>query len=132
MSKFFNFGFIAIIISAITRYYFSTTTGFNFLQIKTFQNWEMWMYAISIAWFILALWNVFVRRRCPRCQDYAYSYEGSEEIDRWVGSKKVRERVGKDTYADRHVTTTFAKVRHEYRCSNCGHQWAELVKEELS
>ncbi|MEV3818087.1 hypothetical protein RI537_18475 [Aeromonas salmonicida] len=132
MSKFYNFGFIAIIISALIRYYIATINGVNFLQIKTFQNWEMWFYAISIVWFILAFWNVFVRRRCPRCQDYEYSYEGSEEIDRWVGSKKVREKVGKDTYADRHVTTTFAKIRNDYRCSSCGHPWSETTKEELT
>jgi hypothetical protein len=132
MSKFYNFGFIAIIIAALTRYYLSTTYGVSFLQIKTFQNWEVWTYAISIIWLILAFWNVAIRRRCPNCGSYAYSYEGSEEVDRWVGTKKVREKVGDNSFADRHVTTTFAKIRHDYRCSSCGHQWSEMTKEELT
>ena len=131
MGKLLNTGYIAIIVAGVVRYLMARNSGMPFFEMSMLQKWELWFYGASIFWFLLAFWNTFIRRRCPECRSSEYSFNGSEEIDRWVGSKKVREKVGKDTYADRHVTTTFAKIRSDFQCLKCGNSWSEAVKQEV-
>lgn len=132
MGKLLNVGYIAIIIAGIVRYLVAKNSGIPFFETSFLQEWELWFYGASVFWFLLAFWHTFIRRRCPKCRSYEYSFNGSEEIDRWVGSKKVREKVGKDTYAERHVTTTFAKIRSDFHCLKCGKSWSETVKQEVN
>ena len=113
MSKFLNIGFIAIIIAAATRFFISESLGTSY-----------------IAWLFLAFWNALIRRKCPKCHSYDYSKQGSEEIDRWVGSKQERVRVDKDTYANRSTTTTFVKIKYFFQCLQCENNWTETLKQE--
>jgi len=130
MDKIFNLGFVFILAAAAIRYFISQEGGFIFLDLKSLLQWEVWLYGISVAWFILAFWNVLIRRRCPKCKVVKYSLNSSEEIDRWIGTKKVREKVGENSYGDRNVTTTFIKIKNIYKCLICSHMWSEMVKRE--
>lgn len=130
MEKFLNIGFLAIIIAGVTRYFVSSQSGYPFVSFQNIQEWELWLYGLSIFWFVLAFWNTFFRRRCPECRSCDYSFQGSEEIDRWVGTKQVRERVGDKSYANRNVSTTFVKIRTFFKCLQCGNSWSETMNQE--
>lgn len=130
MSKFLNIGFIAIIIAAATRFFISESLGTSYVDFNQIEEWELWLYSVSIAWLFLAFWNALIRRKCPKCHSYDYSKQGSEEIDRWVGSKQERVRVDKDTYANRSTTTTFVKIKYFFQCLQCENNWTETLKQE--
>jgi len=132
MGKILNLGFIAIIIAGISRYLISQKLGAPFFDIENYEEKELWLYGISIFWFLLAYWNTIIRRRCPKCKSVKYIFNGAEEVDRWVGSKKVREKVGKDTYANRSVPTTYVKMKKSFQCSACNNPWSETVKQEIN
>jgi len=93
MGKILNIGFLAIIVAVAARYFVSENLGSPFIEARNIQEWEIWLYSVSMFWFFLALWNTLIRRRCPKCKAYKYSFSGSEEIDRWVGSKKSERKL---------------------------------------
>ncbi len=130
MEKVFNFGFIVLVIAGACRYFLIQDTGVEYLAFNSLQEWEKWFYGLSFAWFCLAFWNTFSRRRCSNCNAVDYSFNGSEEVDRWVGTKNVREKVGENSYTNRSVSTTFVKIKSIYECLACNHVWSETVKRE--
>lgn len=81
-------------------------------------------------WF----WNKFLRRRCPNCKSTSYDFLGEEELDRWIGTKKVKESTtlpsGKSMTRIREIPTTYVEIKRYFKCHNCGYQWFEISKEE--
>lgn len=130
MNRILNLGFLAIFLPFGARYYINDSHGLNVFDIFHLSNWEMWAYGACIIWFILAFWNTVVRRRCPSCGSHKLSPQGSREIDRWVSSKRVKERVGDNSYGYRSVTVTFEKIEHLFKCLLCGNSWSEIEKRE--
>lgn len=130
MEKFINFGgWVALGLSLLVRFVWTWMHDADFASFKYVQEWELWLYGISVAWFCLSIWNVFIRTRCPKCDSANVSYRGTEELDRWVGTKKVTESMGNGKTASRAVSTTFEKVREHYNCIDCGHPFAGPVKQ---
>jgi hypothetical protein len=68
MEKVFNFGIVALIVSVLVRFLVSQSSDQGFAEFMAFQPWEKWLYGISFGWFLLAAWNLLIRRRCPRCR----------------------------------------------------------------
>lgn len=130
MEKFLRFGFVAILVSIIGRYAVSYFADIGFFDIGSMSELEKWIYSISFLWSLFAFWNDFVRRRCPECSSTNHAKTSEREIDRWVGSKTVRQKVSENTYADTYVPTTFVNIQSTYNCHDCGCVWDELVKQE--
>jgi hypothetical protein len=116
----------------LVRFLVSQSSDQGFAEFMAFQPWEKWLYGISFGWFLLAVWNLLVRRRCPRCRSTDLDCVDEREVDRWVAPKKVYEKVGKDTYANRSVPTTYVRIKYTYECLGCRNAWAETVKKEKS
>jgi hypothetical protein len=129
VGKILNLGFFAIIIAALTRYLVSKNSGIPFSDIKSMSDWEFWVYGVSIFWFFLAVWNLG-RRRCPDCKSTKHELVGSDEIDRWVGTKTVRVKVGDHSHANHVVSTTYVRIKNIFQCRECGHTWSEVFKRE--
>lgn len=100
-----------------------------------------WLMIALVAWAIGAFYWYFLKP-CPQCSQRFYrQYLGEEEIDRWVGTKKVEVSIktkdrkfnnmvetGKRT---EHVSTTYVKIRRFYCCKYCGYEWNKVVKKEM-
>lgn len=75
-----------------------------------------------------------MRRRCPNCKSTSYDFLGEEELDRWIGTKKVKESTtlpsGKSMTRIREIPTTYVEIKRYFKCHNCGYQWFEISKEE--
>jgi len=78
----------------------------------------------------LAIWQKFVRNRCPSCSSTSYSRIDETELDRWRGTKQVSERNSRGTNT-RHVQSTFVQLQFTYRCNHCQNEWVKVRKEEL-
>ncbi len=130
MGHILNFGFVALVLAGAVRYFSSNQLGVHFFDYAHVYNWEAWLYGVSVLWFCVSFWNVLLRRRCPNCRSHQYSHNGSKEIDRWVGSKKIREQIGDKSYGYRSVTTTFIKIKDVFQCLHCNHVWSEISKQE--
>lgn len=123
-------GFIAIVIAVIVRFGMSYFTGTNFLSYVDTQLWEKIIIGCCIALFCVSVWHTFLRRRCPECNSTSYHLMDDEELDRWLGTKKVSERTASGKTKTRHVQTTYVKMKREYLCNDCHHKWVEIDKEE--
>lgn len=69
---------------------------------------------------------------CPKCDSEEIEKLGSEEIDRYLTSKRVTERLASGKTKTRYVNCTKRKIQKNYRCKNCGHQFNEIITEELN
>ncbi len=134
-SKVFNYGGLAVIIIAnifrlITIY--KTDIGYFDIYNEKTSYIESWIYIIAIIWFVLSVYNVYFTRKCNKCGSYKYSYHGSTEVDRWLGSKNVaiknkkHERIGSRT-----ISVTYVKTEKNYTCKNCSNNWTEYSTKEL-
>ena len=89
-----------------------------------------------IVWVVLVLaaaalyWQKRIRNRCTSCRSTSVSLEGETELDRWRGTKQVSEKNSRGTNT-RHVQTTYVKLRFDYCCNQCEHEWSKTRKEEL-
>ena len=83
----------------------------------------------AVLWF----WHRFIRRRCSECHQTSPWEVGSKEIERFIGAKKVRGTDGKGRTTTSHVSVTFAKIQHNYKCrnKNCDNEWVEVSKREV-
>lgn len=126
----FNLGFVFFSVSLAIRYFWTQHLGVDFFALGSLQEWEKWIYGISILWFMLAFWNVAIRLRCPACRSENVAHTGSKEVDRWVGPKKVTESLGNGKSTTRSVTTTFVKMEHAYLCGLCDNRWVQHEKRE--
>lgn len=84
-----------------------------------------------------ALIQSFIRRRCPDCGETNPHRVSSNEVDRWIGSKKVIERTHsgsgrnrREKVTHKEISVTFAKIQTCYQCK-CGSSWIEEQKIEL-
>ena len=98
------------------------------------------------------LWaaNRFLRRRCPNCKGTKYRHLAHDEIDRWIGTKTVRDvttaqhqarpapgemlrHAGTTTITTQHeVPVTKVKYRDVFQCDVCDKPWEEVSTAELS
>jgi uncharacterized protein len=90
--------------------------------------------AVIAAWF----WNKFIRNRCPKCKSTNFETTGTEEVDRWRGTKVISPLVkvgghnsGSYTRKDKQVAVTYVKKAYSYRCRACQNEWVVQKKEEL-
>lgn len=130
MKKFFRIGFFLLPLSLLLRFLLSYFGNYHFLNYLTIYKWEMWIYIICFTWFGLAVWNEWIRRKCPVCKSKKYDLLSSKEIDRWVGIKKVSERTANGKTRERMLNTTFVMIQNDYRCRDCGKVWSETKKME--
>ena len=130
MEKMLNAGLIVFVLALVVRYFVSHVTGQSYMAISEFQIWEEWVYGLSLFWFLLSIWNLLIRNRCPKCRSTNVSCVNEKELDRWVAPKKVRERIGDGSYADRNVPTTFVKMEYTYDCADCSYVWKVTDKKE--
>lgn len=98
---------------------------------------------MEIFLIIVAVIGYFVLRTiCPNCKKVLCRTSlGSEEIDRWQGTKKVeveiKQRAPNDNVERRvgsrteHVPCTYIKLAHWYCCDKCGHKWYKTEKKEM-
>lgn len=130
MKKIFRIGFFLLPLSLLLRFLLSYFGNYNFLNYLTMYKWEMWLYIISFIWFGFVAWNEWIRRKCPVCKSKSYDLLSSKEIDRWVGTKKVRERLPDGKTRERILNTTFVMIQNDYGCKDCGKVWSERKKVE--
>jgi hypothetical protein len=130
MNQILNFSWLSLLISAAIRFFWSSAHGEEFLQVSGIETWELYVYGISLLLSALSIWHLFFRRRCRQCRSPNVSFRGSEEVDRWVGTKKVREKLSNGQYTTRSVSTTFVRLHQYYGCFDCQHSWAESLERE--
>jgi hypothetical protein len=130
MNAFLNFGFLLLPVAIATRYFSVQRWGINFFDIRYLQQWEMAFYGAAALWFALSFWNYFVRVRCTNCRSAKVARMRSDEVDRWVGTKKVTENLGNGKSTQRTVSTTFVKIAHRYACLICDHRFVREEKRE--
>lgn len=96
---------------------------------------------LILAAIIFVAYKVF-DTRCPNCNKFlSRTHIGSEEIDRWTGTKKVEVEIKtrdpkfnterKTGSRTEYVPCTFVKIAHYYSCNHCGHEWYRTKKKEL-
>ncbi|AMG02355.1 MULTISPECIES: hypothetical protein [Vibrio] len=132
MNIIFNLGFLAMIGAALHRYFISVQSGTEFLDIFSIPQGDWKIYGVAFVWFAFAFWNSLLRWKCPKCRSTRYYLHSMEELDRWVGTKNVTEKLNNGGSTNRAVSTTFVKLRKNYCCNGqgCDHSWSSIVKEE--
>ena len=125
---FYYLGFVAAGIAFLMRYIISILQHTPFNDFKHISAWEGWVYAFCVIWFCVALWNL-TRTRCRVCQSPDFRLMSREEMDRWMGTERVYERVGDRSHAYRTVPVTKLEMKYTYRCTDCDHTWS-ITREE--
>lgn len=69
---------------------------------------------------------------CPKCDSEEIEELGSEEIDRYLTSKRVTERLASGKTKTRYVNCTKVTIRDHYHCKDCGHKFNKTRTKELS
>lgn len=92
---------------------------------------DLWVLGILGVVYFFCLFHRFIRFQCRRCGSGDIRETGVELLDRWIGTKKVREHVG-DKVRDRTVNVTKQLHRHAFACDGCGYQWQEKRTTELN
>ncbi|WP_407852818.1 hypothetical protein [Burkholderia gladioli] len=123
MDKFLNYSLIGVPLSLAIRFFWSSHTGVDFSDFSSLENWELYFYGASLLLAVIWFWNIAIRTRCPKCRSTNAAFLGEEEIDRWVGTKKVSEKLSNGQSTKRSVSTTFERVRLLYECVDCRHGW---------
>lgn len=88
--------------------------------------------ALIIAFIALVSLGIYLvsRDKCPNCKSTKLTFKGSEEIDRWLGTKQITERLASGKTKTKTVQTTFIKIKSYYLCNECNYSWAEITKRE--
>lgn len=82
-----------------------------------------------IFWYFIRWY--FSRTKCKQCKKRGYiRCKGSQELDRWRGTKKVSETTASGKTKTRHVQCTWVERRYYYICNNCGNEYTTRVEEE--
>ena len=76
------------------------------------------------------VWHKFIRRRCPKCNAVSPDLIKEVELESWLGTKKVSEKLANGKTKEKIVNTTFSKVESTYKCEECNHTWIEHTKRE--
>jgi len=122
---------LAIVIAEIIiRFITSSATNTKIFEWVSIPIWEKWVIGVTAAFFCIWFWNKFIRRRCPQCRSTVYNLMGENEVDRWLGTKQVTEKLASGKTETRSINTTFVKIQRLYKCNDCGHVWSEISKEE--
>lgn len=130
MNKLLNSGFVFLAIALIIRFAISYFSNDSFTHIAQMADWEKWFYGFAIVMFSISFWHQVIRRRCPDCRSTEHAALGTEEIDRWVGIKKVTENIGNGKTRERHLNVTRIKTRSFFKCGQCEKQWSETKEHE--
>ncbi len=69
-------------------------------------------------------------KKCPACKSEKLSTQFSQELDRWRQSVRVTEQLSNGKQRDRHVQKTFIKIKRNFLCNDCHHEWTEIGVEE--
>lgn len=93
-------------------------------KAEDYTSWWLTGFGIIGGWF----WNKFIRNRCPDCNSTNFVQTSEDEVDRWRQAVKVTETLSNGKSREKHVTKTFIKVQHTYKCRNCGRIWS-ITKE---
>jgi hypothetical protein len=126
MNQILNFAFIPFLIACAIRYFVAKATGAHPLDVRTFSDIEMYGYAVCICLAVLSIWHLFFRASCDKCGSYAIRYQGNKEYNQVHREKKVQEKDNNGRTVTRHLTVTYAQLRHYYSCNNCPHEWTTL------
>lgn len=130
MNTFLNSGFILLPTAVVIRLAISYFSNTEFMKLEQMADVEKWFYAATIMMFALSFWHQFIRRRCPSCNSTEYIKLGAEEIDRWMGIKKVTESLGNGKSRQRHINVTRIKTRSFFKCDQCENEWDEISVHE--
>jgi hypothetical protein len=122
--------FALVVVEVFIRFISSFATNTSILELVSIPIWEKWVIGLTAALFCIWFWNKFIRRRCPQCKSTKYNFLGEKEIDRWLGTKQVTEKLASGKTKTRTVNTTFIKIQRFFKCNDCGHDWSEISKEE--
>jgi hypothetical protein len=132
MNKILNHLYAPLFLAAGLRWLFTSASGVEFTDFHYMYPQEVWVDLISAGLAAVCFWHYFVRPRCPNCRGTNVHFLRSQEVDRFVGSKKVTGTDGKGRSTTSHVSTTFVKLDNFYSCPDCNHGWSERVKREHS
>jgi hypothetical protein len=132
MNKLLNHLYVPLALAAGLRWLFTNTNGVSFFGTGHMYPFEGWVDMISLGLAAICFWHHFVRLRCPNCRSTEAQFQGSKEVDRFVGTKKMTGTDGKGRSTTSHVSTTFVKIDSYYTCVNCTHEWSVRVKREHS
>lgn len=67
---------------------------------------------------------------CPKCDSTEIKHISTQELDRWQGSKKVREKLASGKIKEKYVNATYVLRRRIYQCNKCGYSYHRDNKEE--
>ncbi|QLB14250.1 hypothetical protein A6B39_01700 [Mannheimia granulomatis] len=67
---------------------------------------------------------------CPKCDSSEIKHISTQELDRWQGSKKVREKLASGKIKEKYVNATYVLRRRVYQCNKCGYSYHRDNKEE--
>lgn len=123
MNQVLNFSFLPLIICLFIRYFVAKAAGVSVVDVRTFANWEMWVYGVSIALAGTCFWHIFVRNRCPECNSHSVRSKGEKEYNQVHRIKKVTEKDNNGRSVTRNLNVTIAQIRHFYSCNDCNHPW---------
>lgn len=101
------------------------------LQEKSKKDKALFYLYASIALVIGSIvWHKFIRRRCPKCNAVSPDLIKEVELESWLGTKKVSEKLANGKTKEKIVNTTFSKIESTYKCEECNHTWIEHTKRE--
>ncbi|HGO5823849.1 TPA: hypothetical protein ACK3JW_001531 [Mannheimia haemolytica] len=98
---------------------------------KFFQNiLSILMLPIYLIGKIIARICYLLQDHCPKCDSTEIKHVSTQELDRWQGSKKVREKLASGKIKEKYVNATYVVRRRVYRCNKCGYAYYQDNKEE--
>lgn len=124
MDRFLNFGLLGVPVSLAIRYFWASFHGLDVADFRTFEEWEYCLYGASLLLVLVWIWNVAIRHRCGACRSANVQFLGEREVDRFVGTKKVPEKLNNGKSTTRTVSTTFVKLKRDYCCGDCPNSWS--------
>lgn len=133
MNALLTWGFVPLFIAGAFRFVYTDLNEVAWYDIHFISDVELVIYGICVALALVSFWHNFVRERCPFCRAVDPDVIDENEIDRFVGTKRVNGTDGMGRSTTHHVSTTFAKVEYHYACQNpdCTREWHKVVKREV-
>ena len=131
MNKFLSFAFIPAVLIFVYRFFLASHYGTEWSDYGPIEG---KFYLACGVLFALSFWHLLVRNRCPECRAVSPHFLRRDEVDRFVGSKKVNGTDGKGRSTTSHVSVTYAKMHTRFRCANrnCEHVWVRASKHEVN
>lgn len=94
-------------------------------------NYKLILILIGATILYGVIWYFFIIVRCPNCKSTDIHHDGHKEIDRFLSTKEVTEKLASGKTKTRHVQCTYVKNEYYYTCNACGYKFTEVKKEEL-